>query len=139
MTHQDVFQDAALLRTSHDVAIRAAEWGTHRLGGATALAADVVTIAANCMVIALVLFRWIRQQKWDRNRIEKALERPVEDGKKDKEAMIEISITGATEAGIERAKAEKCTTYVFDVLVVEDFNAMLSGDAEYDVSVTDNP
>ena len=102
------------------------------------MAAEVLGIAASCMVIAQVLFQWVRQQKWKRSRIEKALERPAEDGKEDNNMMVEISITGAIEAGVERPEAEKCTRYVLDVLVVEDFDAVLSGDAGCDISVAGN-
>ena len=115
--------DTALLRTSYDVGIRAAEWGTHRLGTPLELTRDVLTIAASCLVISQVLLQWVRQQQWNRPRFKRGIRHLLDEPNPDREALARHSIAGAEAAGIKSAEAEKCFAYVIDVITVDDFDS----------------
>jgi len=116
--------DMTVLQVSYRVAVRAAEWGTHRLGTPVEMTKDVLTIAASCLVITQVLLQWVAQQGWSSDRFKKAIGKLFRgDSNEDRDQLFKNVTNQAVKAGVEQTRAEQHVVYVVDVLTEEDLDS----------------
>jgi len=124
-------QDVAMLRVSREVAIRASEWSTHKLGGELAVASDIAAIVASCLIIAQITLQWFRERKLSRERAGSIL-KPIPDTERDqaeRHALVEFSTMRAVCAGVPQEEAQSCVRCVLQTLAVDDLEAFCEEEA----------
>jgi len=122
VSNQELGIDHAFLRTSRDIAVRAAEWHSHSLGGAPVSAVEAITLAANFLIIVQFFLYWVRQRNWDHQRIAKAFQDEEENDQKT--IIINVIMDGAALIGISSDEARRYARSIKDVVVPEDFETI---------------
>ncbi len=120
--------DNAFLCTSRDVAVRAAEWHSHSLGGAPISVVEAITLTANLLIIVQFFLQWARDHKRDRKKIADAVREKWEEDQK--RIVIMILEEGVDKLGISSGEDTSYAQSILDVIRPEDLASVITTSGE---------
>lgn len=128
MSPQQADADNALLRTSRDIAVRAAKWHCHNLGGTPVPFAELIALTANFLIIVQFFLQWIRNHKSEQQKVAAALRNKTEEDQK--KISITLLVKCAERADLAPNEARDYAQSILDVIRPEDLASVstTSGD-----------